>query len=79
MMSGLPGTPGTSRRNKYSVIASYILSTTVSQDRFTLLEVKEMMSGLPGTPGTSKAREIFPLLHLMFSQVLYLAGQIYTA
>jgi hypothetical protein len=30
-----------------------------AQDKFTLLEVKDMMSGLPGTPGTSKAKEIF--------------------
>jgi hypothetical protein len=28
-----------------------------AQDRFTLLEVKDMMSGLPGTPGTSRQKK----------------------
>ncbi len=68
-MSGLPGTPGTSRQKKYSIIASYILSGTVSQDRSTLLKTKDMMNGLPGTPGTSRQKK-YSLIAFIFSQVL---------
>ncbi len=52
-MSGLPGTPGTSRPKEYSVIASYVLSSTVSLDRSALLKAKDMISGLTETDFTS--------------------------
>jgi hypothetical protein len=73
-MSGLPGTPGTSRQKKYSVIASYILSSTVSQDRFTLLEVNERLT--IGTPGTSKAIGIFSYF-ILYSLKYCIPGQVH--
>jgi hypothetical protein len=49
MMSGLPGTFGTSMQKKYFVTASYVFSSAVSRDRSTLLKAKDIMSGLTET------------------------------